>query len=470
MASTFGYANGITTLANGANALEGVGETYSFSLSLPSTGGEVSIFLTDNTTAYQVLVGFGNVSGQVFTYVTTFNEKLYGLAGPSVFCSATQEPSTFNDPNAVGNGYVTLSNWYATTETLVAVVPYQGRLAFFSRRTAQIFVIDASLSNWQQQQILTNIGTLSALSVQSLGDLDVMFLSDTGIRSLRVRDQSLNAFVNDIGSPIDSLIQTALLSGTGPSACGIVEPQANRYWCYLNGLIYVLSYFQASKITAWSTYLPTYGNDLSPSSTTYSGSGTVTFSTTIGRSYCIIFGANDTSLVDGANTYEKAAYMVQSFVATTASMTLYGTASTSVTATLEEQTPFAPLKFLVYNGQVYARDNNGFYLYGGSDNNTYDGAIASVSTPWLDAKSPVIRKNSEGFDSAFQGAWIFYAGMNQLNETLLKVCQVNQPTFQNGSYSFALDGYHIQFKAQTYDNQYARLSSFVFRYQPGEEK
>ena len=87
----------------------------------------------------------------------------------------------------------------------------------------------------------------------------MLYLNDSGVRSLRVRDSSGNAFVSDIGSPIDMLIQSSLVSGTTSSnaaACSVVEPGTGRGWEYLNGTIYVLSFYPSNQIVAWGTYSP----------------------------------------------------------------------------------------------------------------------------------------------------------------------------------------------------------------------
>lgn len=468
--TTIAYGNGLVTPIGGINPLTGQGEDYHFTLNFTGNPAQVTLYLTDVLTGLQTQVGFGFVTGQDVTYVLTFNNKVYALAGGTVFASAIGDPTTWNNTNAIGNGFVQLSNWYSSVETLLAVAPYQGRLVFFSRRTAQIFIIDPNLANWQSQQILTNIGTVAPLSVQALGDLDVMFLSDTGIRSLRVRDMSLNAYVADIGSPIDSLIQTALLANNYTAACGVVEPQANRYWCYLNGVIYVLSYFPSVKVSAWGTYLPTYANTLTNNGavTTYPAAplNFVVWPVMAGRTYYWSKGANGINLINGTLNLTSS----QSFVAQAGPCIQYGTAGQAVDATLEEQTPFTPQKFLVYNGQVYTRDASNAYLYGGANNNTYDGCIAVGETPWLDGKEPVLLKQVRGIDSAFKGAWTFFVGTNQLSETIQQVWQGNRPTFQLGQIETSQQGYHVKVRTQTWDNQPAVMSSIIARYQKGAEK
>jgi hypothetical protein len=260
----------VTTVAPVLNSqvpTGGAGEEYEFTVGGTwAIGDKITISLTNNTSGVVTQVGAGYVTGVIPTFVFTFNEKVYALSAATVYFSAINDPTTWNNPTGNNNGFIQLSDWYATAENLVAASPYQGRLAFFSRFTIQIYIIDANVANWQQQQVLQNIGTLAPFSVVNLGDLDVMFLADTGVRSLRARDLTLNAFVNDLGSPIDSLVRANINANgvvSSMNAQGVADPETGRYWLWLNDVIYVLSYYPTNQITAWSTYETTYD---SPSS------------------------------------------------------------------------------------------------------------------------------------------------------------------------------------------------------------
>jgi hypothetical protein len=57
-----------------------------------------------------------------------------------------------------------------------------------------------------EKQVLENIGTFAPKSVVPFGDIDVFFLSDSGIRSLRARDSSNQAGMSDVGTPIDEYL------------------------------------------------------------------------------------------------------------------------------------------------------------------------------------------------------------------------------------------------------------------------
>jgi hypothetical protein len=103
-------------------------------------------------------------------------------------------------------------------------------------------------------QAMDNSGTVAPLSVQSIGDYDVLYLDPTGFRSARARELTNNAFVDDVGSAIDTTVQQALQGYDATQVCAIVEPATKNYWCYVNGNLYVYSRRPSSKISAWSTF------------------------------------------------------------------------------------------------------------------------------------------------------------------------------------------------------------------------
>lgn len=216
------------------------------------------VVFTITETGLQYTFGLGDFTGQVPVFCFTFKNKLYFLAGARVYFSAVGEPRVINDPAGTFNGFVELSNFYGNPEDLIAIASYQGKLAFFSDNTIQLWSIDADPANWDLSQVLPNIGTSAPSTVQSLGDADVIFLSQSGFRSLRARDASSNAVPTDLGSPIDSLVQDDIIAAGANvlASCSGVEPLTKQYFGCVNGRIYVLSYYPASEITAWSIYTP----------------------------------------------------------------------------------------------------------------------------------------------------------------------------------------------------------------------
>jgi len=94
--------------------------------------------------------------------------------------------------------------------------------------------------------------------VQEIGDSDVFYLSESGIRSLRARNTTNAAFATDIGNPIDTLVLEDINNDrlTVRESKAVLEPRDGRYILAVGNKCYVFSYFPASQVSAWSIYEP----------------------------------------------------------------------------------------------------------------------------------------------------------------------------------------------------------------------
>lgn len=201
-----------------------------------------------------------NVAGEKAVDFLTLGSKLYAAHASVLSFSAVEEPTHWQDSEdgtIAGSGFKNMSNQAAGSETLTAIESYQNLMAVFARRAVQIWYLDPDPLQNVQRQVLQNIGTFAPKSVLSFGDVDVFFLSDSGVRSLRARDSSNQAGVTDVGTPIDDLIVTAVKevgSSIASKAVATLEPISGRYILALGPYAYVFSYFSSSKISAWSMY------------------------------------------------------------------------------------------------------------------------------------------------------------------------------------------------------------------------
>ena len=218
-----------------------------------------------STTSGRFTLGAGNLVTALLAYVNdntqtislfTFKDRVYLGVGQEFYFSDNGDPLGWEQQNP-GAGFVEFLSQVGSQDQIVALSQLQGRLAVFGKRSIQLWVADADPANFAIQQNLDNVGTVAPQSVQQLGDLDVLFLDSTGIRSLRALQMTLNAYIDDIGSAIDNLLQADLLAVGTAGVCSVVEPSTRNYWLYINGTIYVLSRHPSSKVTAWSTYKPT---------------------------------------------------------------------------------------------------------------------------------------------------------------------------------------------------------------------
>ncbi|MBL4766287.1 MAG: hypothetical protein JKY94_00940 [Rhodobacteraceae bacterium] len=195
---------------------------------------------------------FGAVPGE---FVKTVKSKMYSTSGSLLHYAQVDNPTEWNNTD-LGAGFDNLSNNASGSENLTALATYFSNLAIFAEESIQIWFVDVDPVANQQLQVLNNTGTFAPRSVREFGDNDVFYLSKSGVRSLRARDSSNAAFVNDVGTAIDDIIVPVVRDNytEAVNAVSVVEPRAGRYMLALDGCIYVFSFFPTSKISAWSCY------------------------------------------------------------------------------------------------------------------------------------------------------------------------------------------------------------------------
>lgn len=185
----------------------------------------------------------------------TYESKLYSVTTSLLEFSKVNDPTLFS--SGTGSGFINMTNQNEDNEALVGVQIYQNRMAIFSRDNVQVWLIAVDPTNNAFQQNLQNTGALSSRSILQYGNIDVFYLSDSGIRSIKARDASNAPAVNDVGVAIDSFVQDYIADLDGSQiqrACALIEPLTGRYWLALHNIIIVYSYFPGSKITAWTYY------------------------------------------------------------------------------------------------------------------------------------------------------------------------------------------------------------------------
>ena len=207
-----------------------------------------------------VLVHEADGSQSHGTYARTWKSKMYRIDGPYLRFSGINNPAQ-NDPASVtepGAGFINLALNDPDAESLVSMEVYYSQMAIAAQLQTQLYTLDPDPTNDTLGQVL-RIGTVVPRSMVQFGTGDVLFLSDSGVRSLKALYVNLAASVSDVGSAIDPLLIEAIR--TTPSsyrytADATVQPIQGRYWLSFFDTIYVLSYFPAGNITAWSTFDP----------------------------------------------------------------------------------------------------------------------------------------------------------------------------------------------------------------------
>jgi hypothetical protein len=221
-------------------------------------GDEFTVTINDN------VYGASSVTNEQVAVVLTHKNKMYAGSGVNLLFSVVGDPSLWRDNTVgstinTGSGVIDMSAQASSEEDITGLGVYQNSLGIFTRNLAQIWSMDADPAASVQLQVLDHTGTRSPKTIKSFGDLDVFFLSDSGVRSLRARDSSNSASVTDVGTPVDDLIIAAMSEMTDAQIVDIpadIEPKDGRYILPLLDTQYVFTFFPTSKISAWSTYAP----------------------------------------------------------------------------------------------------------------------------------------------------------------------------------------------------------------------
>jgi hypothetical protein len=222
-------------------------------------GDKYSIIIVDPASPSQPYqFGFNRVGGVQPTFSATYKGKEYVAAGSTLYFSKLNDATKWGTYE-LGSGFIDMSNNFGGREDLTGFGAYQGYVAIFTRRNCQLWFFDPDPASNAQKQILDNTGCLAPGSVASVGAVDMFYLADNGIRSLRARENTDAAYANDIGSPVDQLVIDHMRTMTEAdkyNAKSIIEPEDGRYWLSLGSKLFVLSSFSGSGINAWSEYQP----------------------------------------------------------------------------------------------------------------------------------------------------------------------------------------------------------------------
>ncbi len=207
--------------------------------------------MTDGTIEHFNGTGLVSATG---TNARPFKSKMYAVDGQNLRFSSVLDAS---DWAGTGSGIIDVSTEDAGAANLVGLEQYYGNLALFGYNSVQIWNMDPDPALNTKIQTLGNIGLVAPNALASHGNGDVLFVSHTGIRSLRARNSSNAAVLNDIGSPLDPLIRelrNTLSDDVVDRMAAIVDPLTGHLWLVWDQTVLILAYYPNSKITAWSTF------------------------------------------------------------------------------------------------------------------------------------------------------------------------------------------------------------------------
>ena len=162
-----------------------------------------------------------------------------------------------------------------------------------------------------------------------------------------------------------------------------------------------------------------------------------------------------------------------SFVATATTATVQGKINTggqSFTGALSLTVLYVPEKFIIYNGQVWARSGDLLLQYGGSTNMEYDNCGVTWQIPFLSAETPGTRKYFSAIDAGMEGVWAINFSSDYDAATFKNVYNNTLPSFQIGRVPLARHATHFSLQGVENGSGYARFSSALVHFTKEEEK
>ena len=340
------------------------------------------------------------------TYARAHKKKMFVADDENLWFSGVAAADVY-DPTDVTNpgaGIIDMTQEDGSGGDVIALVPYYSFLAVLARTSVQIWAMDPDPDLSQQVQTLGDVGVLAHNAAARYANGDVLFLSDTGIRSIRARDSSNAAVENDIGSPIDSIIQAKRIADfTGPedSITAMTDPLTGHWWLVWGSDVYVLSHYPNSKVSAWSQF------DFGSVSIDYVARGSAR----------VFFRA-------GNNLYA------------------YG----AVADLADPADPSGSLPALA-----------GFY----------DDTEVEIITPFLDTGDPATEKSWQGFDAAGSGNWRVSVAPDIRQPTVFEdVGTFVDSTYQDGRVGLSQRSTHLAVKLVS-TSVNARLDAIGLHYTTG---
>jgi hypothetical protein len=145
------------------------------------------------------------------------------------------------DWTAAGNaGFLPVSQHFASGQRAYGLGLYQGKLAVFTDQSIQLWTIDPDPTAMALDRVVDGVGTRHHTSIVSLyGDL--LFLSESGFRSLTTLSSALFPSDVDVGLPIKQFTKSPESltrfsnGGLVPSVIALAAGPVSQYWCSAPG-------------------------------------------------------------------------------------------------------------------------------------------------------------------------------------------------------------------------------------------
>lgn len=342
--------------------------------------------------------------------VRAHKTKLYATDGANLRFSGVKTPTNWT--TGVGSGILDVTEEDAGETALVGLEEYFGALALFGRSSVQIWDMDPDPALNNLRQVLGNTGLVAQNAVARFGSGDVLYLADTGVRSLRARDIQSAAAVNDIGAPVDNYVQpkrAVLTQALADKLTSLVDPLTGHYWLVWDQEAIVLTAYPNSKISAWSVF-------------------------DFGIPVDYVVKANSRIAIRSGED-----------------LFIYGSVPPS-------GNPFDP------NTPI------------GTSAALYDDSPVEIVTSFLDAGAPATSKTWAGLDATVSGTWDVYVCPSPPDPDALdqepvwtQIGTINGPTWDKGRVPIDMLGNHIAVRMVSVGTGPATVSSVALHHDLGED-
>jgi hypothetical protein len=364
---------------------------------------------------------------QAGTYAKTATSKMYVLAKSILHFSAIDDPTDF-DPRSpvgtgtgVGAGFINIANHARGNEQLVAIAEYFERYAIYGKDTIQIWSLDADEDLNARVQTIRNSGAISAYSVVGFG-VDTAYLDRSGIRSLRSRDSSRSANVNDIGTAIDPIIQDLIVNQANETkrSQAAIDPLTGRYFLSIGKAINIFSFFPSNKVSGWTRSLPGFEVEK------------------FAQRQLRIIARYDDGIYQLSGSQQASGFC---------DMGRYGSATN---ADAETNNPDAP--------------------YADSDGNVLN-RQADIITPFIDAGDPSRFKVLKGLDLVIEGQWQVYLLTDPRDiSKQTEVCKIENSSLKLGRIPMNAHSTHFALRFVSIGSDFSRISKILGHFDSAEQE
>jgi hypothetical protein len=244
-------------MSGGVDYVAPVAQVYSVAISGDTFDYEDAWHITIDGTTYKS-TGMAAAMG---TSVFVFKSRMWSTSGSLLRYCVLNDASdwTTTTSPATDAGFINISSVTEGARRLIGLAKYNGMLAIFSSEVITLYTISTDATENEFFDTLESTGALAPRCIVGYGNTDVYYLDNNGIRSIRARQSTDSPFVSDVGSAFDDFVQEIMRDSNADEidrAVAAIEPVDGRYMLAIGGKIVVLSYFPASKITAWSYFEP----------------------------------------------------------------------------------------------------------------------------------------------------------------------------------------------------------------------